>query len=224
MLKIGLTGGIGSGKTRVSDLLSSWGASVVDTDAIAHDTTAAGGSAIEALLQSFGAAAIRADGAMDRDWMRTRVFNDPDARIALEAIVHPLISAETARRAAQAEGDYLVFVVPLLVESGRWVSQVDRVCVVDCEPDTQVLRVQQRDGGMLGAGERRGSKASLRGNRNSWSQPCWGRVAESVIVEGVWWVCGVGTRCSGSLTGKLDLVGRGRRQGAGNVGEFEVEV
>ncbi len=146
MLKIGLTGGIGSGKTRVSDLLGEWGASVIDTDAIAHQATAVGGAAIPAIEQAFGRSAIRADGALDRDWMRTRVFNDAKARVQLEAIVHPLISIETERRASAAQGRYLVFVVPLLVESGKWASRVDRVCVVDCEPETQVLRVQNRSG------------------------------------------------------------------------------
>lgn len=146
MLAIGLTGGIGSGKTRVSDLLGAWGASVVDTDAIAHDVTAAGGPAMASLAQAFGPQALRADGAMDRDWMRARVFEDAAARATLESIVHPLIAQETDRRAAQATGAYLVFVVPLLIESGRWVSRVDRVCVVDCEPETQVQRVQQRSG------------------------------------------------------------------------------
>lgn len=146
MLKIGLTGGIGSGKTRVSDLLSQWGASVIDTDAIAHQTTAAGGPAIVAIKQTFGAAAIRADGALDRDWMRTRVFNDGASRAQLEAIVHPLITIETERCAGAAQGEYLLFVVPLLVESGKWASRVDRVCVVDCEPETQILRVQTRSG------------------------------------------------------------------------------
>jgi len=146
MLKIGLTGGIGSGKTRVSDLLGLWGASVIDTDAIAHQMTAAGGPALPAIEQAFGACALRADGALDRDWMRARVFNDGAARAQLESIVHPLITLETQRCAAQASGKYLVFVVPLLVESGKWASRVDRVCVVDCEPETQVLRVQQRSG------------------------------------------------------------------------------
>lgn len=146
MLKIGLTGGIGSGKTRVSDLLGAWGASVVDTDAIAHEVTAAGGPAMASLVQAFGPQALRADGAMDRDWMRARVFEDAAARATLESIVHPLIAQETDRRAAQATGAYLVFVVPLLIESGRWVARVDRVCVVDCEPDTQIQRVQQRSG------------------------------------------------------------------------------
>lgn len=146
MLKIGLTGGIGSGKTRVSDLLGAWGASVVDTDALAHQVTGSGGAAIPALMRAFGAQVVRADGAMDRDWVRARVFDDADARATLEGIVHPLISAETERLAAASTGAYLVFVVPLLVESGRWISRVDRVCVVDCEPETQVLRVQHRSG------------------------------------------------------------------------------
>lgn len=146
MYKIGLTGGIGSGKTRVADLLQSWGASVVDTDAIAHGLTAARGAAMPALIECFGAQAVRADGAMDRDWMRARVFGDPDARKRLETILHPLISSQTEQLARASTGPYLVFVVPLLVESGRWAARVDRVCVVDCEPEIQVARVQSRSG------------------------------------------------------------------------------
>lgn len=146
MFKIGLTGGIGSGKTRVADLLQSWGVCVIDTDAIAHGLTAAEGAAMPALVEHFGLVAVRADGAMDRDWMRARVFSDPDAKQRLESILHPLISSETERLAAAGKGPYLVFVVPLLVESGRWAARVDRVCVVDCEPEVQVARVQSRSG------------------------------------------------------------------------------
>ena len=146
MYKIGLTGGIGSGKTRVADMLAEWGAAVVDTDAIAHDLTAPGGDAIAAIREAFGDAAITADGALNRAWMRDLVFREPDARTRLEGILHPLIGAQTQRAAAQAQGDYLVYVVPLLVESGRWRDRVDRICVVDCDPETQIRRVQSRSG------------------------------------------------------------------------------
>ncbi|MFA5598569.1 MAG: dephospho-CoA kinase [Pusillimonas sp.] len=146
MLKIGLTGGIGSGKTRVADLFNEWGASVIDTDVIAHELTAPGGAAMPGIRAAFGDAAVTPDGALDRAAMREIVFHDSRARSRLEAIIHPLIAQEALARAARATGCYLVFVVPLLVESKRWLNQVDRVCVVDCDPDTQVARVQQRSG------------------------------------------------------------------------------
>ncbi|MER1967549.1 dephospho-CoA kinase [Castellaniella sp. GW247-6E4] len=146
MFSVGLTGGIGSGKSQVADLLAEWGAAVVDTDRIAHALTAPGGEAIEAIRARFGAAAIGADGAMDRAWVRARVFEDPAARHSLEAILHPLIDRVTREQAARARGCYLVYVVPLLAESGRWRDRVDRICVVDCDPVTQVRRVQARSG------------------------------------------------------------------------------
>lgn len=146
MYKIGLTGGIGSGKTRVADWLGEWGAAIVDTDAIAHALTAPSGEAMPDIRAVFGDDAVTADGALDRAWMRDLVFRQPEARKRLEAILHPLIGAHTERAATQARGDYLVYVVPLLVESGRWRDRVDRICVVDCDPDTQVARVQARSG------------------------------------------------------------------------------
>jgi dephospho-CoA kinase len=146
MFKIGLTGGIGSGKSRVAELLAQWGASVIDTDIIAHELTATGGGAIEPIRQAFGPGIIAADGSLDRRAMRELVFDNPEARTQLEAILHPLIRIVTEERAAQARGCYLVYVVPLLVESGRWRDRVDRICVVDCDPATQVARVQARSG------------------------------------------------------------------------------
>lgn len=146
MFKIGLTGGIGSGKSRVADFFQEWGATVIDTDAIAHELTLPGGAAISAIREQFGAGMIAADGSLNRQAMRELVFADPAARGRLEAIVHPLISQVTEQRASRAQGCYLVFVVPLLVESGRWRDRVDRICVVDCDPDTQVARVQARSG------------------------------------------------------------------------------
>lgn len=146
LFKIGLTGGIGSGKSRVADLLAQWGAAVVDTDKIARALTVAGGAAMADIAQVFGPRAVQADGALDRDWMREQVFADPGARARLESIVHPLIDRETRAAGAAAQGCYVVFVVPLLVESGRWASRVDRVCVVDCDPETQIARVQARSG------------------------------------------------------------------------------
>ncbi|ANN68769.1 dephospho-CoA kinase [Bordetella bronchialis] len=145
-LKIGLTGGIGSGKSRVADLLASWGASVIDTDEISRALTAADGGAMPEIVRAFGARAAGPDGAMDRDWMRAQVFADPQARGRLEAILHPLISRAALDAAASAAGCYVVFVVPLLIESGRWARRVDRVCVVDCDPETQIRRVRSRSG------------------------------------------------------------------------------
>lgn len=146
MYSIGLTGGIGSGKSWVADLLAQWGAAVIDTDAIAHALTAPGGVAMPALRAAFGDAAVTAEGAMDRVWMRDLVFRDPAARTRLEGILHPMIAQQTREQAELARGPYRVFVVPLLVESGRWRDKVDRVCVVDCDPDTQIARVQSRSG------------------------------------------------------------------------------
>lgn len=146
MLKIGLTGGIGSGKSRVADLLAAWGAAVIDTDVIAHELTAPGGAAIAPIRACFGDGVIAADGALDRAAMRQRVFADPAERRRLEEILHPMIGAVTQERAEAAQGCYLVFVVPLLVESGRWRDKVDRICVVDCDEATQVARVQARNG------------------------------------------------------------------------------
>lgn len=146
MYKIGLTGGIGSGKSRVADLFADWGAAVIDTDVIAHELTSPGGAAIESIRHEFGPDIIAPTGALDRHAMRELVFESPQARQRLEAIIHPMISSVTQKRADAAQGCYLVFVVPLLVESGRWRDRVDRICVVDCDPETQVRRVQARSG------------------------------------------------------------------------------
>ena len=146
MYKVGLTGGIGSGKSRVADMLAGWGAAVIDTDVIAHDLTAPGGAAIEPIRQAFGAEVIAENGSLDRAVMRELVFQSPEARKRLEAILHPMIRSETIERARVAKGAYVVFVVPLLVESGKWVDALDRVCVVDCDPETQIARVQARSG------------------------------------------------------------------------------
>lgn len=145
-MRIGLTGGIGSGKSTVAALLVEAGALLVDTDAIARELTAPQGAALPALAAEFGADILRADGALDRDRMRTQVFAEVAARRRLEAVLHPLIGAECDRRAAAAEGRPLVFDVPLLTESGRWRDRVDRVLVVDCSEDTQVRRVITRSG------------------------------------------------------------------------------
>jgi dephospho-CoA kinase len=148
ILRIGLTGGIGSGKSTVGQMLADRGAAVIDADAISRATTASGGAAIAAIAQQFGAEFVTPEGALDRTRMRQRVFADPTARQQLEAIVHPLVQQETQRQcvAALAQGHtVLVFDVPLLVESGRWRSQVDRVLVVDCTEATQIARVMARN-------------------------------------------------------------------------------
>lgn len=145
-LKIGLTGGIGSGKSFVATLLEQWGATVVDTDVIAHQLTAPNGAAIDPIRQQFGELFITTSGAMCRDQMRELVFNQPKQRKALQAILHPLIRDLTFRQVQQAQGCYVVVVIPLLVESGQWASYLDRVCVVDCDEATQIARVQQRSG------------------------------------------------------------------------------
>ncbi|MFM2426659.1 MAG: hypothetical protein RL707_485 [Pseudomonadota bacterium] len=148
-LRIGLTGGIGSGKSTVGQMLLSRGAAVIDADAIARSVTAPNGAAMEAIAQTFGSEFIDAQGALDRDRMRAHAFANVQAKYALEAIIHPLVAQETQRQAlAATEAGYhsLVFDVPLLVESGhRWRSQVDRVLVVDCSQETQIQRVMARN-------------------------------------------------------------------------------
>jgi dephospho-CoA kinase len=146
---IGLTGGIGSGKSTVASMLVALGARLVDADAIARQVTAKGGAAIKEIASEFGAAVIGADGAMDRDKMRQLAFSDPAARQRLEAIIHPLVSQQTLKLAAQAQqagSTCIVFDIPLLVESGRWRQQLDRVLVVDCRESTQIARVVARNG------------------------------------------------------------------------------
>lgn len=147
--RIGLTGGIGSGKSTVARLLVDAGAALIDADAISRQLTAAGGAAIPLISKQFGPQAITSDGAMDRDAMRRLAFSDPAARRQLEAIIHPLVSLETVRQAEQAMragSPCIVFDIPLLVESGRWRQQLDRVLVVDCSEATQISRVVVRSG------------------------------------------------------------------------------
>lgn len=147
-LLIGLTGGIGSGKSTVGRILVELGGHLVDTDAISRSLTAPGGLAIAPLREEFGPEMIDVRGAMDRAAMRELAFRDEGARQRLEAILHPLINDQTHVEAARAaSGQPIVFDVPLLVESGaRWRERVDRVLVVDCSPETQVERVMARSG------------------------------------------------------------------------------
>ncbi len=143
---VGLTGGIGSGKTAVADLFAKRGVTIVDSDAIAHELTRSAGPAIAAIRSEFGAGLIGADGALDRAAMRRLAFADPGARRRLEAILHPLIRRESDRRAGDAPGPYAILSVPLLVESGVDRSRYARVLVVDCTQDQQIDRVTRRSG------------------------------------------------------------------------------
>ena len=143
-LTIGLTGGIGSGKSSVAREFEALGVEVIDADALAHRLTAPGGAAIEAIRASFGPEAIDQSGALDRARMRGIVFADPGARKRLEAILHPLIRAETGRLARAAQSPYVILMIPLLVESGNARERCDRVLVVDCPEAEQVRRVMAR--------------------------------------------------------------------------------
>lgn len=143
---VGLTGGIGSGKSTVADLFAAHGAGIVDTDVIAHQLTGPGGAAMPSIRARFGDAVVAPDGRLDRQAMRERAFADPDARRALEAILHPLIRQEADRQVLASSAPYVMLVVPLLVESGRYRQRVHRVLVVDCTPETQVQRTMARSG------------------------------------------------------------------------------
>ena len=147
MFRLGLTGGIGSGKSTVARMLVECGAALIDADAISREVTASGGAAIALVARQFGPTAITAAGAMDRDVMRDLAFNDPAVKRQLEAIIHPLVSQESARlaaAAADAGNACLLFDIPLLVESRRWRQQLDQVLVVDCSEATQISRVMAR--------------------------------------------------------------------------------
>ncbi len=143
---IGLTGGIGSGKSTVAARLVALGATLVDTDAIAHSLTVPNGPAMPALRQRFGDDVATPEGALDRARMRGLVFADPQAKRALEGILHPMIGAEAQRQAAAAGDGVVVFDVPLLTESSHWRTRCQRILVVDCSAETQVQRVMARSG------------------------------------------------------------------------------
>jgi len=145
-VRVGLTGGIGSGKSTVAGLLAALGATVIDADAVSRASTASGGSAIAPIRAAFGPDFIASDGALDRERMRALVFAQPDARARLEAIVHPLVRAEIERRCAAMNGGCAVLDLPLLAESAAWRERVDTVWVVDCQPATQIDRVMRRNG------------------------------------------------------------------------------
>ena len=143
---VGLTGGIGSGKSTVADRFEQAGACVVDTDAIAHRLSVPGGAAMAAIAAQFGPGFVAPDGSMDRAAMRRLVFADADARASLEGILHPMIRAESARQLAHCTAPYALLVVPLLLERTPGRPDVDRVLVVDCAESTQIVRVQRRSG------------------------------------------------------------------------------
>ena len=175
-MRIGLTGGIGSGKSTVARRFAALGALVVDTDALAHALTAPGGAALPAIVAAFGADMIAADGAMDRARMRALVFGEPAQRQRLEAILHPMIAAATRAEASRAgAGQAVVFDVPLLAESGTWRDRVDRVVVVDCSTATQVARVVARSGWTAEAVERTIAQQASRAGRRA--------IADAVILN-----------------------------------------
>ncbi len=175
-LRIGLTGGIGSGKSTVARLLAGHGAKVVDTDAISRGLTRAGGAAMPALREAFGDGVVGPDGGLDRDQMRRLAFADGTARSKLEAILHPMISAEAQREAAAAtDAEVIVFDIPLLLESGHWRDSVHRVLVVDCSESTQVARVMARSGWTADSVKAVMAAQATRERRNS--------IADDVIVN-----------------------------------------
>jgi dephospho-CoA kinase len=145
-MDIGLTGGIGSGKSTVASMFEALGAALIDTDGIARQLTAPGGAALAALQAEFGPVVLGADGGLDRVAMRARVFADVGERRRLEAVLHPMIGDEAWRQAAAACTSMRLFDVPLLVESSHWRARVERVLVVDCSADTQIERVAARAG------------------------------------------------------------------------------
>jgi len=148
LLRLGLTGGIGSGKSTVAKLLAKCGAAVVDADAISRASTQPGGLAMPVIAQVFGDQFVSADGSLDRERMREHVFSHPEARIQLEQIIHPLVARamqEQTMAARQSGARCLVHDLPLLVESGRWRHALDRVVVVDCSEETQRRRVRARN-------------------------------------------------------------------------------
>lgn len=146
VLRVGLTGGIGSGKSFFADLLVELGATMIDTDQLARELTAPHGAALPAIENAFGPSVFLPDGTLDRAGLRAVVFADPSARKALEAILHPLIRAGVDAAIRACTAPYILIVIPLLVESGDWRARLDEVVVVDCPEELQVARVMQRSG------------------------------------------------------------------------------
>jgi dephospho-CoA kinase len=146
MLIVGLTGGIGSGKTSAANFFSALGACVIDTDLISHALTQPGGAAIGMIRQAFGELFVSPDGVLDRKQMRKFVFSDTNARYRLEAILHPLIRDEVSRRIANSSGSYIILVVPLLLETGSYRNVIRRILVIDCSESKQIARAMARSG------------------------------------------------------------------------------
>lgn len=144
-LIVGLTGGIGSGKSQVSNRLAELGATVVDTDVIAHQLTGPEGAAMSSLIEAFGPDCANPDGSLNRDFMRSEMAGNPQKRERLERILHPLIRKETFHQVKQASSAYIVVVVPLLIEKGGWSDWMDEIVVVDCTRDKQIERVKERN-------------------------------------------------------------------------------
>lgn len=148
-VRLGLTGGIGSGKSTVGGMLSGLGAALIDADQIAREVTGPRGAAVDAIRAAFGSEFVDATGALDRIRMRSLAFSQPDARAQLEAIVHPLVTLHSnlqAQNAVDGGRRLIVFDIPLLAESGRWARRLDAVLVVDCSAETQIERVMRRNG------------------------------------------------------------------------------
>jgi dephospho-CoA kinase len=143
---IAVTGGIGSGKSSVATIFENLGVAVVDTDRISHHLTSAGQPGARIIADQFGPEFLRADGALDRDRMRTMVFSDAAARKKLEGILHPMIRAEVASAVQRAQSPYVVVIVPLLIETGAYRDLARRVLVVDCSEAQQIVRASRRDG------------------------------------------------------------------------------
>ncbi len=144
MLVIGLTGGIGCGKTAVTDCFTSLGVPVIDADTVAREVVLPGQPALQAIADKFGPEAITSEGSLNRNWLREHIFSDAGAKRELEAILHPRIRAEMRRQLSEVEGSYAIFSIPLLLETGQD-KTVDRILVVDCDPELQISRVTQRD-------------------------------------------------------------------------------
>ncbi len=197
-LVIGLTGGIGSGKSTAARDLEALGATVVDTDAISHALTTAGGAAMAPLREAFGAAYVSPDGALDRAAMRRLVFQDPQARERLEAILHPAIRSAADSAIARSTGPYAVLAVPLLFETRGYAGRVARTLAIDCPEELQVERTAQRSG--LAAAEVRAIMAA------QW--PRWRRlqVADDVIWNGGD-EAGLATQCERMHRRYVDLAG-----------------
>jgi dephospho-CoA kinase len=143
---VALTGGIGSGKSLAADFFTARGAVLVDTDRIAHALTASGGAALPELIAAFGSDCISNAGALDRAWMAAKVFEDKDARLRLEAILHPMIRTQAGRQVMEVSAPYVILAVPLLVEGGAYADLADRVLVIDCPESVQFDRVMRRQG------------------------------------------------------------------------------